>query len=233
MRTYLANITGAALLIGSLYAQKPTGGTITGEVALNGAINNINIGLVQGARVRYFLGDNLAVRVGLDIQTRSKTDKVYENRDGTGGVGTEVNKSSYFGLLPGVEYHFTGGERLSTFAGGYLLLGVSGASTTSTNYFGGAYTANYSQTVSGSAFGGNARKGTSIGLGLYSGFDWYFVENLYLGIEWGLLFSSTTESDVVTETSAGGTTTKIIQAGGKRSGINIQSIGALRLGYQF
>lgn len=123
MRTYIVNLIGAALLIGSMYAQKPTGGTITGEVALNGAINSINIGLVQGARVRYFLGDNLAVRVGLDIETRSATSKDYENPDGTGGVGTEVNKQSYFGLFPGVEYHFPGGERLSTFAGGYLLLG--------------------------------------------------------------------------------------------------------------
>lgn len=232
MRTYLKYTAMAAFLLGSLYAQKPTSGIVTAEVALNGAINNINIGLVQGARVRYFLGDNLALRLGLDFQTRSQTTRDYENPDGTGGVGTEINKSSYFALLPGAEYHFAGGEKLSTFAGAYLLIGTSGASTQRTNYLGG-YASNFSQTVSGSAFGGTARKGTTIGLGLYSGFDWYFVEKLYLGVEWGLLFASTNESDVVTETSVGGITTKTVQAGGKSSGLGVQAIGALRLGYQF
>jgi len=220
-----------ALAIAGLYAQKPTGGTVTGEVALNGAINNINIGLVQGARVRYFLGDNLAIRVGLGFSSRSQTNKDYENPDGTGGVGEEKETYTTFQLLPGAEYHFTGGEKLSTFAGAYLLFGFSSAKTTRTNYNGGAYQANFSQTVDGqSTFG---RKGTSIGLGLYSGFDWYFVEKLYLGVEWGLLLSSTSQSDVVTTTSAGGITTVTKTAGGKGFQFGVQALGALRLGYQF
>ncbi|MCX7606464.1 MAG: hypothetical protein N2170_04250 [Bacteroidia bacterium] len=217
--------------VGFLLAQKPTGGTVTGEVALNGAINNINIGLVQGARVRYFLGDNLAVRLGVGIATRSETDKAYENPDGTGGVGEEKETYSSFSLLPGVEYHFAGGEKLSTFAGAYLFLDLESAKTTRSNYAAGAYAANFSQTVSGqSSFG---RKGTTFGLGLYSGFDWYFVEKLYLGVEWGLIFGSTSQGDVVTETSVGGTTTKTVQAGGRGSGLLVNALGALRLGYQF
>lgn len=225
-------LAAVALAIAGLYGQKPTGGTVTGEVALNGAINNINIGLVQGARIRYFLGDNLAIRVGLGLDSRSRTNKVYENLDGTGGVGEEKESYSNFQLLPGVEYHFAGGEKLSTFAGAYLLVGIEGAKTTRTNYtVGGAYNANFSQTVEGqSSFG---RKGTNLGLGLYSGFDWYFVEKLYLGVEWGLLFSSTSESDVVTTTSAGGVTTVTKTAGGKGSRFEVQALGALRLGYQF
>jgi len=219
-----------ALAIAGLYAQKPTGGTVTGEVSLNGAINNINIGLVQGARVRYFLGDNLAIRVGLGLDVRNRTNKDYENPDGTGGVGEEKESYSNFQLLPGVEYHFAGGEKLSTFAGAYLLVGIEGAKTTRINYTAGGYTSNFSQTVDGqSSFG---RKGTTFGLGLYSGFDWYFVEKLYLGVEWGLLFGSTSEGDVVTTTSAGGATvTKT--AGGSRSQFGVQALGALRLGYQF
>ncbi|GIV23403.1 MAG: hypothetical protein KatS3mg025_1062 [Bacteroidia bacterium] len=230
MRT-IAVVLSLALATAGLYAQKPTGGTITGEVALNGAINNISIGLVQGARVRYFLGDNLAIRVGLGLTAPSRTNKAYENPDGTGGVGEE--KESYFGLqlLPGIEYHFAGGEKLSTFAGAYLDIGFSSAKTTRTNYAGGAYTANFSQTVDGqSSFG---RKGSSFGLGLYSGFDWYFAEKLYLGVEWGLNFGITNQSDVVTETSVGGTTTKTVTAGGKGSGVIVNALGALRLGYQF
>ncbi|RMF48509.1 MAG: hypothetical protein D6750_07645 [Bacteroidetes bacterium] len=214
-----------------MYAQKPTGGTVTGEVALNGAINSINIGLVQGARVRYFLGDNLAVRVGLGLDARSHTNKAYKNSDGTGGVGQEKETYSNFQLLPGVEYHFEGGEKLSTFAGGYLLVGFESAKTVRTNYSVGGYSPNFSETVEGQSSLG--RKGTTFGLGLYSGFDWYFVEKLYLGVEWGLLFSATSQGDVVTTTSTGGSTTVTKTAGGKGSQFGVQALGALRLGYQF
>lgn len=220
-----------SLLITGVYAQKPTGGTVTAEVALNGAINNINIDLVQGARVRYFFGDNLALRVGFLFDSRRSLDKVYENPDGTGGVGEQKNTYSQFGILPGVEYHFAGGEKLSTFAGAYLLFAASGARVERKNYAGGVYAANFSQTVDGASSFGN--KQTAFGLGLYSGFDWYFTEKLYLGVEWGLLFQSVSVSDVVTETSVGGVTTKTIQAGGAGGGFSTAAIGALRLGYQF
>ncbi|MCX8111925.1 MAG: outer membrane beta-barrel protein [Bacteroidia bacterium] len=220
-----------SLLLTVAFAQKPTAGTVTSEVALRGAINNVNIGLVQGARVRYFLGDNLAVRLGLSLDTRSKVEKDYENPDGTGAVGEEKHRYSEFGILPGVEYHFAGGEKLSTFAGAYLLFALSGARTERTNYSAGGYTPNFSQTVDGSSDFGN--KGTSIGLGLYSGFDWYFTEKIYLGVEWGLLFQRVSTSDVVIETSSGGITTKVTQAGGSQGGILTSAISALRLGYQF
>lgn len=220
-----------SLLIAGLYAQKPTGGTVTAEVAVNGAINNINIDLVQGARVRYFFGDNLALRVGFIFDTRRQLNKDYENPDGTGGVGEEKSTYSQFGLLPGVEYHFSGGEKLSTFAGTYLLFATANARTERKNYASGGYTPNFSQVVDGASTFGN--KQTAFGLGLYSGFDWYFTEKLYLGVEWGLLFQSVSVSDVVVETSVGGITTKTIQAGGAAGGFSTSAIGALRLGYQF
>lgn len=220
-----------SLLLASVYAQKPTSGTVTAEVALNGAINNINIDLVQGARVRYFLGDNLALRVGFLFDSRRGVDKVYENPDGTGGVGEQKNTYTRFGILPGVEYHFEGSEKLSTFIGTYLLFNASGARTERKNYIGGVYAANFTQIVNGSsAFG---RKETTFGVGLYSGFDWYFVEKLYLGIEWGIVFQSVSVSDVVTETSVGGITTKTVQPGGAGGGFSTAAVGALRLGYQF
>ncbi|GIV24741.1 MAG: hypothetical protein KatS3mg026_0433 [Bacteroidia bacterium] len=181
--------------------------------------------------MRYFLGDNLAIRVGLGLDVRNRTNKDYQNPDGTGGVGEEKESYSNFQLLPGVEYHFAGGEKLSTFAGAYLLVGIEGAKTTRTNYTAGVYTSNFSQTVEGQSSLG--RKGTTFGLGLYSGFDWYFVEKLYLGVEWGLLFGSTSQGDVVTTTSAGGVTTVTKTAGGRGSQFGVQALGALRLGYQF
>ncbi len=248
MRTYLANITGATLLIGSLCAQKPTGGTVTAEVALNGAINDINIGLVQGARFRYFLGDNLALRLGLGINSESRTTVVYRNDNPSAEKGTEVLKSSSFDFLPGAEFHFPGGEKLSTFAGAYLLLGFSNASTSRTDCERDGdgrlrYQPDYTRTIQGEAdYSTDTRRRThhksnSVGLGFYTGFDWYFVQNLYLGVELRLQFTSTSYPNVIDKATQriGNVTTTVerVRGGGKSSDFAVESIGALRLGYQF
>jgi len=81
-----AFVLATLLLIGGIWAQKPTGGTVTAEVGLQGAINNITINPIAGARVRYFLGDNLAARIGLNLTNQSQTNRDYEKPDGTGGV---------------------------------------------------------------------------------------------------------------------------------------------------
>lgn len=227
-----AFVLAILLLVGGIWAQKPTGGTVTAEVGLQGAINNITINPIAGARVRYFLGDNLAVRLGLNLQSQSQTDRVFENPDGTGGVGEKKETFFLFGFRPGVEYHFAGGEKLSTFAGAQLILDITSAKTTRTNYApGGGYTPNFTQTIDGQSNLG--AKGTTFGLGLYSGFDWYFIEKVYLGIEWGLNFTSTSHSDVTITTSAGGTTTIQKTAGSKAGDLAVFSVGILRLGYQF
>jgi hypothetical protein len=228
-------IIAILLFLGGVWAQKPTGGTVTAEVGLQGAINNIQIAPIAGARVRYFLGDNLAARIGLNLTSQSETKRDYENPDGTGGVGEEKNTYFLFGFRPGVEYHFAGGEKLSTFAGAQLILDLTSAKTTRTNYAAGGYRANFSQTIDGQAtIGGSPQnKSTSFGLGLYSGFDWYFTEKVYFGIEWGLNFLSTSYGDVITKTSAGGITIETKQAGGRTGGLLINTVGVLRLGYQF
>jgi hypothetical protein len=233
MRSML--IIAILLFLGGVWAQKPTGGTITAEVGLQGAINDIQIAPIAGARVRYFLEDNLAVRIGLNLTSQSQTNRAYENPDGTGGVGEEKLSYFLFGFRPGVEYHFAGGEKLSTFAGAQLILEFTSAKTTRTNYAAGGYQANFSQTIDGQATIGRIpyNKSTSFGLGLYSGFDWYFTEKVYLGIEWGLNFLRTSYSDVTTETSIAGVTLKTKQARGRAGDLLINTIGVLRLGYQF
>ena len=227
-----AFVLATLLLVGGIWAQKPTGGTVTAEVGLQGAINNIAIAPIGGARLRYFLGDNLAARLSLNLQSQSQTDRVFENRDGTGGVGEEKNTFFLFGFRPGVEYHFAGGEKLSTFAGAQLILDITSAKTTRNNYgVGGRYSPNFTETVDGQSNLG--AKGTTFGLGLYSGFDWYFTEKVYLGIEWGLNFLRTSYSDVTIKTSIAGITTETKQAGGRAGDLLINTVGVLRLGYQF
>lgn len=231
----------SCLLCAGLFAQKPTAGTVTSEVAVNGALGNLNLSLVQGARFRYFFSDNLAVRLGVGIDALSRRVEVYERPDGTGGTG-EVRANFFeFALLPGAELHFKGGERLSTFAGAYILFGLATARTEQENVDPNLqYASNFSVTVKGRAtfLEGNQEiekdGGTSFGVGLYSGFDWYFTEKVFLGIEWGVLFRSRTASEVETEITAAGTTTRLKEGPrGETSIARLIPSGGIRLGYQF
>lgn len=240
----LVAIFGAIVLGAIVYAQKPTQGTVTAEFLFNPA----QLGLfTQGstgqpyqlfnnaARFRYFLNEGLGIRFQLGINTGSEKQDFTENPDGTGGTGTRKASFSQITIAPGVEKHFAGGEKLSTFAGAQLIIGFNSAKEDLTNTDGNTYVNNYSQTVEGAATvnGNNYFKGTTFGFGLYSGADYYFLEKLYLGVEFGLSFTSTKNSDVTTTTTMGGTTNKQIQKGSSQGGLATAAVGFLRFGYQF
>lgn len=238
---YIIILTG--LLVAGLYAQKPTSGTVTAEVGVTGLFN---VDFARAARIRYFLGDNLALRLGFRSLNQSQTEKYYQNPDGTGDQGTVKSRFSLIGFQPGAEYHFAGAEKLSTFIGAYFLVDLTNAKTEATkvspvdldndgNIDGFGYNNNFNQTLEGYAeIGGSPRvKSTSIGFGLYSGFDWYLTDKLYIGAEWGLLFRNTSYSDVTITTSVAGRTTITKRAGGSEGRFGGDVIGVLRLGYQF
>ncbi|MDW8134161.1 MAG: hypothetical protein RMJ66_03750 [Bacteroidia bacterium] len=221
----------------ALYAQKPSAGTVTTEAGVSGIFN---VNLIQGTtRFRYFLADRLALRLGLGFASGGETRKAYENPDGTGGTAELKGRYSNFQIYPGAEFHFGGAEKLSTFAGAYFLVGIGSARTEAINvdindYLGGgdvSYRANTKLVIDGSY--ANFQKGTTIGVGLYTGFDWYITEKLYVGGEWGFLFQNTNYADVKVEQSSGGVTLKLVRAGSRISSTDIQAVGALRLGYQF
>jgi Putative OmpA-OmpF-like porin family len=122
---------------------------------------------------RYFLSDDLALRVQLGVLSSSATTKV----EPTTGPSTEQKISrSGFNLALGIEKHFSGAERLSTYGGADLVFGLVSAKAKSNN---------------GTAEFSGKQKGTSFGLRVVTGFDYYFIPKVYLGAELGLGLSAT------------------------------------------
>jgi hypothetical protein len=207
-------------------AYKPVKGTIATEVGLNGGLNNANFNLNSSSvKFRYFFKDDMALRLGLGINS-NKTETI-NNTDPT-NIGTLVNKNSSNLVNIGVEKHFAGSERLSTYAGADLLIGFNGAS--------GEYTeTGYSYVIDGAEIDptsgdpvGNAS--TDFGFRLFTGADYYITKKVFLGVEAGLNFLSSSQKDIeITETASPNVTI----AGGKSGGFSTNVIGGVRIGFQF
>ncbi|MEO8235130.1 MAG: hypothetical protein ABI549_06920 [Flavobacterium sp.] len=205
---------------------KPTKGTVTTEVGLTGGLNNADFNLNTGVlKFRYFLKDDLGLRLG--FATNSSRTEAIDNSNPS-NVATTIDKNSNLTLNLGVEKHFAGTERLSTYAGADLLIGFKGAKT--------EYTENgYSYNVDGAnqdqATGNFSNNGGNyFGLRLLTGADYYIAKKLFLGVEAGLNIITGKNKDIeITETAQ----PNVNIAGGKSSGITTNVIGGVRIGYQF
>lgn len=201
-------------------AYKPVKGTIATEVALIGGLNNADFNLNSGAlKFRYFLKDDMALRLGLGLNS-NKTEDV--NNANPANIETEIRKNSNTLLNLGIEKHFAGSERLSTYAGADLLIGFNGASY--------EYTENgYSYEEDATDLNGN-NASTSFGVRVLTGADYYITKKVFLGVEAGLNFMSEKAKDnTITETGNPTVTT----TGGKSGGFTTSVVGGVRIGFQF
>jgi len=115
-------------------------------------------------KVRKFKSNNSSERYGLNLSYSTKSDK-----DNTNDLSAK-NTDFGFAVSYGLEKHFSGAERLSTYIGADATLGMTMISSKITS---GTITEKSSQ----SAFG--------IGLKGFTGMDYYFIPKVYLGIELG------------------------------------------------
>lgn len=238
-------------------AFKPTSGNVAVELGLTGGIQNTATSLSSSGntfpgmlKVRYFLADDLALRASFNFSTGSQTSKAYEIKNGkqTDNVGTRKVSSSFYGVNLGLEKHFTGTERLSTYIGGDLSLGASGVSVNEEKYFNGAYNEDRSQKIKrwngidpNGPDGEDARfGGFGFGLRAVTGADYYFVKKVYLGAEAGWGFFAFRNSGYKAEITApdpvtGETETNTIEfksSGGSFS-LTPQVVASVRIGYIF
>jgi hypothetical protein len=178
-----------------------------------------------GFKARYFITDQLVGRLGFNWDlTNSTTPKVLSN----GTDKEDETTSSYsMSIVPGFEKHFEGTERLSPYIG--AIIPILFGSSEDVTFTGVSNVNKTKKTIT------NATGFTSVGLGLLSGADFYFIKSLYLGVEFGLTLNYATQKDketsyevtggtaIPTETVDGGTTFKITPAAN----------AAFRLGYWF
>ena len=205
---------------------KPTTGTVTTEVGLTGGLNNANFDLNTGVlKFRYFLKDDLGLRLG--FATNSIKNESVDNSDPL-NIGTTTDKRSNLTINLGIEKHFAGSDRLSTYAGADLLINFASASTDySENNF--SYTVEgANQNLDNNAFSNNAY--TAFGARIFTGADYYIAKKLFLGVEAGLSFLTGKTKDITISQTA---TQDVNIAGGKASGITTSITGGVRIGYQF
>jgi hypothetical protein len=241
---------------GSGVAYKPTSGALAVELGLTGGLLNTATNLSSSGnafpamlKVRYFLSDDLALRASFNFSSNSRTDKAYKlDDDGkeTSDVGIQKVKSSFYGINIGVEKHFTGTERLSTYIGADLSLGAAGASLKEEKYTGGNYSENNSRKVKGSSVFGVAdpdddasRGGFGFGLRAVTGADYYIAKKLYLGAEAGWGFFSFKNSKIKAETTvpsgvnSSTTTTVENKSDGGAFSLTPQVVASVRIGFIF
>jgi hypothetical protein len=243
---------------------KPSKGTLTTEVGLTGGLGFTDYDLntkanYSGApmlRFRYFYKEDIAFRVGFSLVNRSnETDNVPVT---TVTVPTPVppataplqafnsNKNSYssFDINLGVEKHFKGTDRLSTYVGADILFGFRSASNESkiSSPAGGANPNSVITEINVKGQNGLGNDSNRyFGLRVVSGADYYIAKKLYLGLELGLSLVSEKTRDLVTDTKITNATTNTVVSDSSTTVSNRASafritpaiVTGVRLGYQF
>lgn len=222
------------------FAQKPAAGDKTAEFNLNfatGAGVTYGLGSATGVapelRLRYFLADDMAVRVRLGLGSSSTTSSQVANIAGA-DVTAETKTNTGFGLslTPGIEKHFAGTDKLSPFVGAELPIGFgTGGSVDVTNGSNGTG----APTGTGDSYASKNGSRFVLGLGLVLGADYYFTDAVYLGVEGGLgLFRLTSTGDGTINSTAGGVKAPEVKTlGGSNFDLFGATSGAVRLGYKF
>lgn len=211
---------------------KPVKGDVTTEFGLSGGVLNSDFRLNETGnllRFRYFTQEKMALRLGFGLSNSSETVNAYGAT--AGQEGDVVRKGTDLLINLGVEKHFTGTERLSTYVGGDVLIGYGSNKASyknSNNNFGAPA---YVNDVSGFVNGANT---VSLGLRGVVGADYYVAKRLYLGVEggFGLLYAKEGKTKV-SNTVGSNTTVVENESAGNSFEISPSVITGVRIGFVF
>lgn len=169
---------------------KPEAGTFSTEVCY-APLSTSNSVALEGGQLKgiYALNDKFSLRLGLGFGINSEKSE----DDGTKTTTTTRQLS----LTPGVSYAMEGTSRLTPYIGGELLFAFEGDKTTIEGENAKEVTTN-----------GNKPLNT-FGINAFAGFNYYFAEHLYAGIEFGIGLKGTVNKDKEVETTINGKTTKV------------------------
>jgi len=224
------------------FAQKPAAGDKTAEFNLMFQTGTAPVSYGLGAtalpgtpelRLRYFMADDMAIRVKIGLGSTSTTTKQTATIGGA-SVEAETKTKSGFGLAltPGIEKHFAGSSKLSPYVGAELPIGFgTGATVEVSNGDNAAGT----PTGTGDSYKSEAGSQFNLGLRLVLGADYYVADGLYLGLEGGLgIFSMASTGDATVNSTTGGTAAPEIKTPGS-SAFNLFGAYAtsVRIGYKF
>jgi hypothetical protein len=205
---------------------KPLKGTFTTQVgmAMSNSLPNV---LSLGLNGRYFIKDQLALRLTLMMQSEKLVENFDEFDDGSGGSGKYTTSTMTNALIFGVEKHCNGTRRLSPYGGLELGFGTGSIKEVGENSNGNFYVPSYSED--------GVAKISQLTTGAFLGFDYWVAEGLYIGIEYTFFgYFSYTEKRGDKSITDQGVTTKEFTPEFKASGFTtINALPVFRLGWRF
>jgi hypothetical protein len=185
------------------FAQKPVAGDKTAEFNLSFQTGTAPVSYNLGStslpgtpelRLRYFMADDMAIRVKLGLGMGTTTSEDVATIGGEEVTAeTKTNTGFNIGIAPGIEKHFAGTTKLSPYVGAEIPIGFgTGATTEISN----SNDPSGSVTADGDAYKNETGSRLRIGLNLVIGADYYIVDGLYLGLEGGLgIFNMTSTGE--------------------------------------
>ena len=226
----LAVLVGAIALTGSSFAQRPTDSnpfSLEGGLSLNSTTNTFNAPMLK---LRYFAADNIAIRLGLQMDNSKEVENFYgfdaHGDETADSLGTLTIKDRLTWISLGGSYHFSQMDRLSPYVALDVMIGsgstkVDGVDTDGSDYVAGLTTA-------------SSTKKSGLGLNIAGGFDYYFAENVFIGGEVGFMFLSAKDKGGEASSTFGSTTlTSTTLPAGSASSFGNSATAAIRLGWRF
>lgn len=181
---------------------------------------------VPNLNIRYFFTDNNALRVGLAYQYSSILREIKEV--GGDGVGTVEKLNDLFAFNIGFEKHFRK-NKVSPYLGAELQFGMGKDEEYGSRTDSVIFIADYNYSVK--------KPISQFGVHVFSGVDFYVFDNLYIGTELGILFSSiyikTGEFKITDESSL--TDPEIITSipSVKTKTFGVANVGMIKVGWRF
>lgn len=207
---------------------KPTSGSKTLELQAASPFASGRPFSIDNIRARYFIADDMAVRVqfGIFVNNETKQDTA------AGKVLKDRERLFNLNIKPGIEKHFEGTDRLSPYVGAELDIAIQSASSVDERITGP------NDAIGTVTVTGRNNRGDNgyfrFGVNLVGGADYYISKNLYLGAEVGWGIQSVSLSTIKTELSGfeGATAPKDFERGGTLN-VGTNFIGAFRFGWAF
>lgn len=210
---------------------KPHAGNVTAELGVTGGLGNTGLNLNNNAgmlRFRYFVTDDLAIRLGANITNEFEKTNAFGTgvNDGLEGTLKERNTTVLFNI--GAEKHFMGTRRLSPYVAADFIIGNMSAHATGDNANSNAvFVNNYS-------FESKSMNNTAVGFRAVVGADYYIAKSVYLGVEAGLGYTSTKFGETETTATLNNVTTTVTTPSTGRSAQFAPSIvTGIRIGFVF
>ncbi|MEP7235729.1 MAG: OmpW family outer membrane protein [Ignavibacteriota bacterium] len=140
-------------------------GTATQMVTQNGVTFTANNQTIGGLGLKYYIADDMALKVLLAFGTTSNGD-----------TATRAFSTSQFGIAAIFEYHMRPLYSTSPYIGGGVRFGTA------------------SQTAASGTTSEVKASGTVLNIGIVAGFDWFFTKGIAIGAEYGLGFTTWSSS---------------------------------------